>query len=118
MKALHRDAGSPRYKFTREALYRDWPAAHTALLGRRKGQGPKPFGETIESCRLRLPAPAVRPGTTHMSCYLNAQPPLSSSGGHHHANVACRVSVGGDISRSPHFVTGWNGPHTLLLRDE
>jgi hypothetical protein len=32
MHALPRDAGSPRFKVKPEALYHDWPAAHTALL--------------------------------------------------------------------------------------
>jgi hypothetical protein len=34
MHTLPRDAGSPRYKVKHEALCRDWPAAHTALLER------------------------------------------------------------------------------------
>jgi hypothetical protein len=32
MHALPWGAGSPRYKVMHDALYRDWPAAHTALL--------------------------------------------------------------------------------------
>jgi hypothetical protein len=38
MHALPRGAGSPRYKVKQEALYRDWPAAHTALLERYRAR--------------------------------------------------------------------------------